>query len=94
MTVSANGCRAADHFFPSPSSRDCASWTRASAQPQPYGRSPSPSLLLTNSASAASATGRKCAFSADLISLAGTTSAAMRSSRSSSQCISTQECQS
>jgi hypothetical protein len=85
---------AAAHFCPSGSSQVAVSWISARAQAQPCGRCATPPGPVTKSASAARATGVNCAPSADRISLAGTQSAAVRSNRTSAQCISTEECQS
>ena len=76
------------------SSRLAISCTSASAQAQPYGRSNRPSSLATKRASAAAFSAVNWASSAAMISSAGTAGPASRSSRTSSQCISTQECQS
>jgi len=94
VSASASGVIAASQRRAPASSRLAISCTSASAQAQPYGRSNRPSSLATKRASAASFPAVNWASSAAMISSAGTAGPASRSSRTSSQCISTQECQS
>ena len=94
MSTAASGASASDQRRASASSQPASSSARVSAQPQPYGRSQLAPEPAAHSASAASPSGENCRSSAARTSATGTPPGTTRSSRTSSQCISTHECQS